>query len=211
MKRLPGDATYYEKTQHFNGNVGDTCLSLLKSSQFLTGGDRMINSVLNLVQDQRKELVAFIEKLNSHDLTTSKDSGWTVSEVIEHLYLTEKNILKGIVYYANQPEGHQVDEKPLHYVLDRTKKVEAPENIRPSGQVFTKEKHLSNLEQSRQSLLKAINKVDESVLKKCSFPHTILGPMSLLQWVEFIGLHERRHIIQMNEILEFKKSQCPGK
>jgi cell division protein FtsB len=163
----------------------------------------MIETVLEQLKNQRKDLELFIEKLDNEVLKLSKESGWTVSEVLEHLYLTEKSIVKGIVYYANQSEAQKAEEKPLHYVLDRSIKIEAPKSILPSGESMTKEQHFEQLGKSREGLLQAIQEIDESKLKQHSFPNAILGPLSLLQWIEFIGLHEQRHILQMNEILTY--------
>ncbi|MFZ3588737.1 DinB family protein [Bacillus sp. DJP31] len=167
----------------------------------------MLKSVFNQLSITRNELVDLIEILSKEDLLYSTQMSWSLSEILEHLYLVEQKITKGIVFYSSQPEAEPTSEKPIHYIVDRSKKIQAPKNVHPTGVEISKEQHLLRLEASRKSLLETVSSIDEPILKERSFPHPFLGPLSLFQWIEVVSLHENRHIMQMQEILEIKKKK----
>lgn len=161
----------------------------------------MLNEIKVKLEENRYEFIRFIEMLNENDLNQSLETGWSISEVVEHVCMTETNVTKGIRYYASQPDEQPTVEKPIHLVLDRTKKIDAPNNVRPTGQRYTKEEHLQNLTSSRSKLLQTLEDLDENVFTLRSFPHVVFGPLTLLQWVEVLAYHDIRHLGQMKEIL----------
>ncbi|KAA0550125.1 DinB family protein [Bacillus sp. BGMRC 2118] len=161
----------------------------------------MVNRMKVMLVENRKVLLNFMKGLNESDLTRSKSSGWTLSEVIEHIYLVEKNVTKGIRYYANQPKENPAEEKPIHLVLDRSHKIEAPSAVRPKGEGFSLQRHTENLTNSRNFLFQTINELSEDLLTQRSFPHETFGPLTLLQWIEVLAYHDIRHVEQMKDIL----------
>ncbi|MBM6619363.1 DinB family protein [Bacillus suaedaesalsae] len=161
----------------------------------------MLIALKEKLLENRTVLLRFIEKLDEEDLKCSKKSGWTVSEVIEHIFLVEKNVTKGIRYYANQPKNEPAEEKPIHLVLDRTRKIEAPSTVRPKGGSISMQKHFENLNLSREFLFQTLEEIDEHLLTQRSFPHETFGPLTLLQWIEVLAYHDIRHLEQLKDIL----------
>lgn len=43
---------------------------------------------------------------------------------------------------------------------------------------------------------------EESLWKRKLYPHPVFGPMDVAQWVDFIGIHEERHLAQLKEALD---------
>jgi hypothetical protein len=59
---------------------------------------------------------------------------------------------------------------------------------------------LAALAESRRELLSALDLADGLALGQISFPHPLIGPLDLYQWVLFVGQHEARHAAQIEEI-----------
>jgi uncharacterized damage-inducible protein DinB len=125
---------------------------------------------------------------------------WSIAQVLVHLYLMERGLSKWIPATLKNGEEHMTDQKPIHLVPNRTKKVKAPANFEPRDEFTTLEAICAKLSQSRDDLNKALEGVSVEQLEKKALPHPVFGPMSLKQWVELIGLHEKRHLEQIEEI-----------
>ena len=41
---------------------------------------------------------------------------------------------------------------------------------------------------------------NEKDLEQKSFPHPLFKELSLKQWIPFVGLHEKRHLLQIEEL-----------
>jgi len=57
------------------------------------------------------------------------------------------------------------------------------------------------LESATESLHKMVVSGDGLALDAVSHPHPALGPMSIYQWIAFVGAHEARHAAQIREII----------
>ncbi|AST92483.1 DinB family protein [Sutcliffiella cohnii] len=82
----------------------------------------------------RQDLLHNIEKLNEQDLIKKLD-GWTIGEILEHLYLTERKfvgiIKEAVAIQMNQKEKANPDFD-LSFLMDRTRKISAPNDICPT-------------------------------------------------------------------------------
>lgn len=136
------------------------------------------------------------EQLNQR---TSPDK-WTIAQVLVHLFLLEKGLSKWIPDALMNGEEQTAENKPIHLVPDRSRKVKAPANFEPRDEFMTWDTIQEKLAQSRKALNDAIAGVSEEQLEKRTLPHPVFGPMSLKQWVEIIGLHEKRHLAQIEEL-----------
>ncbi|KHL95509.1 hypothetical protein QW71_12445 [Paenibacillus sp. IHB B 3415] len=43
---------------------------------------------------------------------------------------------------------------------------------------------------------------EENITHDELYPHPVFGPMDVAQWVDFIGIHEERHLAQLKEALD---------
>ncbi|MFK9092554.1 DinB family protein [Bacillus salipaludis] len=156
--------------------------------------------VLNTLFTVRKELLIEVDALSDEQLNKKPSADkWSVSQVIRHLISMDEMILPSLKK-AVQQESTKTLEKNLDFVLDRTKKVISP-LPEPSAEIISKKELLKNLTHARTPLLEYIHEIiDESVIEDKSMIHPLFGPMSIIQMIEFIGLHEKRHIEQIKEI-----------
>lgn len=134
---------------------------------------------------------------------------WSVAEVLEHLNRTERGIAKLIRQAVEQAKaeglGREEERDPQLSCLDRfrlptrDRRVASPEFVLPKGELTAAEA-LAALEQSREAFRAAVLEGDGMALGKVVRPHPLLGPLTLYQWILFVGQHEARHALQIRDI-----------
>lgn len=149
----------------------------------------------------RENLLKSVDPLTDQQLNESVAEGvWTIAQNLEHLYLMEMTIAKGIKHAQSQEENQTVKEKPIHLTVDRSTKVPAPAHLEPSTEFQTLNDLKNKLLQSREVLLQTIEGLSEQDLNEKSFKHPVFGTLSIHQWVSFVGYHEERHLLQIEEV-----------
>lgn len=152
-------------------------------------------------QSVRAELVNEVQNMTDEQLNQKPSQDvWCPAQILQHLYLMERVIIGGIKQVLMSGEKREATEKPLELVIDRSRKVPAPENLKPGDGPFQKETLLSKLEESRRELINFTETAPEHMLNEQAMKHPHLGDLSLKQWVEFIGYHEKRHLLQITEV-----------
>lgn len=133
---------------------------------------------------------------------------WTIAENVEHISTVNNGFLRLTYKLLKQAEA---DPKPVKTDLQlpsltmtddgklKPGKWEAPEMVRPKGEVSAAD----SIEKNRQTIndLFALKSRLEAVdLSELSWPHPILGQLSLYQWFLLLGEHEERHRLQIEAI-----------
>lgn len=85
-------------------------------------------------------------------------------------------------------------------VLDRSRRIEAPERAHPSADAQFAASWAS-LQSVRERLLRAVATVDGRDLTAVNASHPIFGALNGYQWVLVIGKHEERHLSQLRATL----------
>jgi hypothetical protein len=154
------------------------------------------------IEENREKLLETVASSPESACSKNVDNRWTILEILEHLWLMEKSFGSLLKTLINQKEGQPAPKKkPVHLTVDRSTKVEAPTEFVPSGLFTSKNEALKALEKSRNELLGVLSNVDETLLSSRCAKHPSFGRMNLDQWVEFIGLHEERHRLQIEELI----------
>ena len=149
----------------------------------------------------REELLKSVDALTDRRVNEVVEEGvWSIAQNLEHLYLMEMSVAKGIKQAQSQGEGKPVREKPIHVTADRTTKVPAPPYLEPSTDFQTLSELKNKLAQSRELLLQTIEGLTEREMNEKSFKHPVFGTLSIRQWVSFIGHHEERRRLQIEEV-----------
>jgi hypothetical protein len=136
--------------------------------------------------------------------------GWTVAEVVDHVGKIEARVAGLITRAVRAAQaaglGAESDDTPMLAsfpgvrVLDRTTKWPAPEIGHPTrGARFAEA--VDALDASRDALLTALRDVDGFALGEVKYPHPAMGELSMYQWIAFLGFHEGRHALQIEEIV----------
>lgn len=168
--------------------------------------------------DMRARLLDCVEKLNPVQQNFRLAEGaWSIAEIVEHLCLIEGQmyaLTKKLLAHAeaNGVEGVRRDlqNDPVSMQQYATRaaqeKFQAPESVRPAGTQTTPES-LAKMERARESLRQLQTRLEAADLSKATFPHTFFGALDLYEWLAFIGMHEARHLRQIETITaapEFK-------
>jgi hypothetical protein len=183
----------------------------------------------------RQRIIERVEGLDEsqHDVRAS-DGGWTVAEIIEHLSLTERRVARALegmlpkiedAATANAEGAASVGDgadsttagdgagarrgfEPFsvdEYIEQaRGKKFEAPDFIRPRGVALSES--LARLKESRAAL-EELRPRFEAADYTAQFPHPAFGMLNVGQWLAFVGIHEKRHLGQIERLIETMKSE----
>ncbi|MFG6118801.1 DinB family protein [Thalassobacillus sp. B23F22_16] len=153
------------------------------------------------IEEQRQQVIDFTTDLTDEEARKKPDEHtWSILETLEHLYLIEGWVTQQLKESLAAENVQEVKEKPIERTVDRSHKVDAPEPLRPKGQFDSPDEALDSLSKSRDSLMFLLRNYEEDDFRKRAMPHPAFGKMNLLQWVEFVGYHELRHLEQMNEV-----------
>ncbi|MDQ0232105.1 DinB family protein [Metabacillus malikii] len=151
----------------------------------------------------RKELLTVIEAIPETFINVKEsEKKWSIGQVLDHLHKTEVNITKVIKHMSTLPEQQDsLPTKPLVLTLDRTRKVKVSDSLAPALAELDKQELLDALAQSRAELINVIEAIPQTVdFTKIGYKHPVFGELSLMQWIEFIGYHEKRHLAQIEEV-----------
>ncbi|MCH1624352.1 DinB family protein [Fredinandcohnia quinoae] len=149
----------------------------------------------------REELLDSVKELSDEQLNKKvEDGSWTIMQVLEHLFLMERTVAYTISEQLKNNECKPTSEKPIHLTVYRSTKVTAPSFVTPSGEYTALEEMKTKLAESRKLMQQVVDIADEVLLSQKSYPHPVFGSLSLKQWIPFVGLHEKRHIEQIEEI-----------
>lgn len=144
---------------------------------------------------------------------------WAVSEILEHLYRVERGIAPLITKRAAEAReiGHPEETESGSVigtfvdrgVSDRRKKLDAPERVVPT-ECPDADTMLARLASSRAALLAAVSSADGLALESIHAVHPRLGEINLYEWIHFVGLHEARHLGQIEEAVATIAATTPA-
>jgi uncharacterized damage-inducible protein DinB len=166
--------------------------------------------LVDYIVRQRSVLLAAVSAVPKaqRDICVTPDA-WSVAGVLEHLHRVETGIARLLVRSVERARasgvGAESEVGSLLGSLDsfglsqRDRRMEAPGPVLPRGE-FNASQALMALAASRNALLAAVREGDGLALSEITFPHPLLGPLNLYQWVLFVGQHEARHAGQIREI-----------
>jgi hypothetical protein len=133
---------------------------------------------------------------------------WSVAECIEHIAATEPMLfgfIEGKVLKtapaseADRAKTAGKDAGVITMVTDRTKKFQAPNEIRPNGRWTDKDALLKALDDARAKTIAWAQTTKEDLRA-----HVMSGPGGELdgyQWIMYLSGHTRRHLAQMKEVM----------
>ena len=134
---------------------------------------------------------------------------WTIAEILEHLVLVESRLLRLINVSSHKLEksgsafsmtiGLNIDI-PDGVERNDTFKVKTKEEFEPTGTASITDS-VTKLQTIHDDLRALRSRLERLDLSTVSFEHWLLGTLTLGQWLAFIGIHEQRHLGQVQSIL----------
>lgn len=155
---------------------------------------------MQINEEARVKLLDAIDGLSDEELNRRPtDGGWSIGQIIEHLYLMEGSIAKTIQHQLANGPIQETAAKPIDRTIDRSVKVDAPVFAVPTEDFVSSQELKAKLTASHTLLRQLAETVQAEQLESKAYPHPIFGDMSLKQWIPFVGYHELRHIEQLVE------------
>lgn len=132
---------------------------------------------------------------------------WSVAEVAEHIALSESLIFGLVNKVAAGPaataeqkaEAKGKDEMILKAMVDRSKKAQAPEPLKPTHKWKTKEELIDAFKKSRDNTI-AFVQTTSLDLRNHAAPHPVFKQLDAYQWVLLLSAHSERHTLQLLEV-----------
>ncbi|MGH9657990.1 MAG: DinB family protein [Bryobacteraceae bacterium] len=125
---------------------------------------------------------------------------WSVADCVEHIAVVEELILAEVEKALREPPRPHGDSSKdaivLRAVPNRSRRVTAPEHVRPSRR--WPDPAAAFDERRARSL--AFARTTQADLRAHFYPHFILGDLDAYQWLLFLSAHAERHIAQLNEV-----------
>lgn len=174
---------------------------------------RKMQELIDALNADRKGLLAAMAGLNDAQLDYQPAADrWAISDILHHLALVEEGntklfgmMLKKAVENGATPDpvpdGSVIDcvDQYRSALLDRRNKITAPERVSPLNPLAAAE-GLGRLKASREKVIAAAEQLGQYDLSQLKWPHPVMGELNLYQWFMFVGLHEKRHTAQIEEI-----------
>ena len=144
---------------------------------------------------------------------------WSVADLLEHLTLVEGGVARLLAKrVAEAPAsglGAETSTTPLldtmdlARTLDRGRRLVAPGPVQPRAGLDA-DAALDALERTRVALREAVLAADGLALGGQTATHPVLGPITLYEWIAFVGTHEERHTAQVDEIADALAAPDPN-
>lgn len=168
------------------------------------------DALLALLAHERRALLAAVERVPAaRRAQRPAPDAWSALEVVEHVARVEQGVVRMldaaragrlVTDPSVTPIGAPLSEPVVAALRDRTRRLEAPERVRPAAggdEAAT----LEALASARAALLAAYRTATPAMLDGASYPHPYLGPMTLRAWVELSAHHDARHAAQVESLV----------
>src|SRR5947209_2330539 len=173
---------------------------------------KSVSQIFETIDKTRERIFKRVEEMSDERLNSRPaPNAWSVTEIVEHLAKIEslllgmmKVMLTKAESVSEKSDGAHVEFKPfsLDELIERARKEKytAPESASPGGKEKMSDS-LAQLRRSRQELHSLKPRVEAMDLSNVTYRHPAFGPLNFYQWLAFIGVHEERHLRQIESAL----------
>ncbi len=179
------------------------CFAASATAQDITPAER--DKALHYLGDTRNQLVEAVKGLSEAQWKFKPaPDRWSVAEVVEHLAVLQDLFVNNLcTQLKTAPAGRpDTDVKNLDAIIlakvpDRSTKVQAPDNLVPTGRWTPQaslERFLDDRRETANFLTSGTN------LRGHVLNHPALGPLDAYEWVLAVAAHTERHTKQILEV-----------
>lgn len=177
-----------------------------KSMEIKTAPEyKTIDEILTLWKYFREDVKICLNKTPDSVFTTVPEPGrWSISEVGEHLYLTQWNIARTAPIILGKKFGSDTDEqanldyeKMLKYFFKPTG-VKNPESVAPLSK-YGKQELFDLLDKAEKKLDTVLKGKEKADLQKRGLEHPYFGLLNLFNFIWVMALHENSHLVALKE------------
>lgn len=178
--------------------------SLISQAQDLTAEDR--RKAIEFLDHTRNEVLEATKGLSTAQWNYKPaPDRWSVAQVAEHIAAAEDflmDMVRDKVMKApprTAPADVQaVDAFVMQAVPDRSKKVQAPEPLRPTNRFGTPKESLKHFKQSRAKTIQFVKTTP--ALREHAVDSPLGKRLDAYEWVLFVAAHSERHKKQIDEV-----------
>jgi len=130
---------------------------------------------------------------------------WSVAQVMEHIAASEdllRQMAEGQIKQQSPSvpdrDLKKTDDKVLEVIPDRSKKFQAPEQLRPRNQFGTPEAALKHFLESRAKTVELLKTTPD--LRAHVVDSGLLGKIDAYERILFVAAHSERHTKQLLEV-----------
>jgi uncharacterized damage-inducible protein DinB len=166
-----------------------------------------VEQLITHLHERRFELEAAVRAVPEHQRDVAPASGgWSVLQMLDHVARVDSmvaRLLHTLMSRAAPIDATSPIDVPaaiarMQRVLDRSRRVDAVLGSEPAESPVADSVQRA-LEHARAELLAAVAATAGRDITSVTYAHPILGPLSLLEWVVFVGNHDARHAAQLRE------------
>lgn len=139
------------------------------------------------------------------------ENGWSAAEIVEHLATVEYGVIRLASKLLSEAEtagaaaSDGTLDPPVSFVEQaqsiKDKKLQAPERVHPKG-ARNIEESFARLDENRRALNDLRPRIEAADVSAPKFPHPFFGDLNLYQWLAMVGMHEARHLRQIEQIVQ---------
>jgi hypothetical protein len=154
----------------------------------------------------RKQVVACLEKTPADIFIVNPDpTRWSISEVAEHLYITQFNLSRSfpIVMAGKFGEDFKGYEKEMNYAIIRRTmmkptKIQNPKSVSPLNK-YSYSELIPLLNDSESKMEKFVNKYSKEQMQSRAMEHPIFGFLNVFDFFWVMTMHEKSHLTAIEE------------
>jgi len=162
---------------------------------------------IDYLKETQKDFLAATEGLSDAQWKfKAAPDRWSIAEVAEHIAVTEGTIWKLVNEMMKSPatpekaaDAKGKDEIILTKVPDRSRKAQAPEQLKPTGRWATRAALVKDYEDNRSQEIAFLKDTKED-LRNHFGEHPFLKTIDAYQWLLLNGAHCKRHTLQILEV-----------
>ena len=173
----------------------------------------MFNSVGDIyeaIDEARERIYSRVAGLTSEQACFRPSAhGWSVANLAEHLCITERRVIgllrrlvkeTELLGSINGTSGFKPFSLEEYIQQAKGKKFSAPEEAQPNEGLSIGDS-IVRLRQTREELRSLQARLESLDLSEATSPHPAFGPLNAYHWLAFVGLHEGRHLAQIERVM----------
>ncbi|MDX1958624.1 MAG: DinB family protein [Leptospiraceae bacterium] len=179
-------------------------MSLLPLASELNSGAEIVE----LWKGFRKQVLECISKTPDSEFQNRPElGGWSISEIAEHIYLSQFTIVRAVPVVLAGKVGFDSDEqadldlRKMRISLSKPTGFKNPEAVSPLSN-YKKEEVLPLLEKSEKKMIDSLQNRTKVELQKRGLEHPAFGKLNLFNYTWAMSLHENMHLGAMKQKTE---------
>lgn len=167
-----------------------------------TNNNIEMKKYINDIDHNTEKLIEIVKDCSIEDLNTKFNDKWSILEVLEHIYITDK-VIYSIVSKPSDKESKTkeiIGLNKLEIILlgQINEKLQSPDLLRPKG-YFQNLVDFNSAFRTLRSSIKNDLMTTKIKVDNRTHNHFLLGEMTITDWLNFLLLHTERHLKQLEE------------